>query len=223
MDMKKIVILIAVLLVGAGAWAAGDKADKKADAWEKDMAAFAEKDRQQPPPQDAILFVGSSTIRIWDLKKCFPELVTINRGFGGSQYADSARYADRIIVPYKPKKIVIYGGDNDIASGKPPEQVFADFEALIKAIRKELVDTPIVVLSIKPSIARWDKYPLMRQVNASIAGFATANANVTFADLGRELFGDDQKPRADLFMPDGLHLNEKGYTLWSGLLRPILK
>jgi lysophospholipase L1-like esterase len=223
MHMKKSVILIAVLLVGASAWAATGTADKKADAWEKDMAAFAEKDRQQPPPQDAILFVGSSTIRIWDLKKCFPELVTINRGFGGSQYADSARYADRIIVPYKPKRIVIYGGDNDIASGKTPEQVFADFEALIKAIRKGLPDTPIIVLSIKPSIARWDKYMLMQQVNASITGFAQKNANVKFVDLGRELLGGDQKPLADLFQKDGLHMNDKGYAIWSDLLRPILK
>ena len=213
--------VLACFVVLTGVVAAGDSAPA-ADPWEKDIRAFEERDRQQPPPQDAVLFLGSSTIRIWDLKKSFPDLVTINRGFGGSQFADSARYAGRIVIPCRPKTIVIYAGDNDIAGGKTPEQVSADFDALIAAIRRSLPDVRIIVLSIKASPARWDKYPKMQQVNVHLKEAATKDPHLAYLDVGTCLFGDDGKPRADLFNKDGLHLNDEGYEAWAKILRPVL-
>jgi lysophospholipase L1-like esterase len=194
----------------------------KENPWEKAVRSFEEQDRQQTPPAKAVLFVGSSTIRMWDLKKHFPEIETINRGFGGSQLSDVARFVDRIILPYHPKSIVLYAGDNDVAGGKSPEWVFADFQAVIAAIQHGLPDTRIIVLSIKPSVARWEKYDNMRQANALIADFAKQDPHMTFFEMGACLLGSDGKPRPELFLPDGLHLNAQGYELWTAILKPLL-
>src|SRR5690242_4123501 len=107
------------------------RAEEKPDfsRWEKDIAAFEKSDRDRPPPKNAVLFVGSSSIRLWDLAKSFPDVPTINRGFGGSQLADSVHFAPRIVLPYEPRVVVLYAGDNDLAAGKTPEQVHADFRA----------------------------------------------------------------------------------------------
>jgi hypothetical protein len=133
------------------------RAEEKADfaRWEKDVAAFEKQDRDSPPPRNAVLFVGSSTIRMWDLKKSFPETEAINRGFGGSQLADAAHFAPRIVVKYEPRLVVLYAGDNDIAAGKSPEQVAADFGSFVETVRKGLPMARVLFLSIKPSPRRW--------------------------------------------------------------------
>ncbi len=194
----------------------------KENPWEKAIRAFEEKDRQEQPPQGAILFVGSSTIAMWDLKKCFPELQTINRGFGGSHFSDVAHYADRVIRPYHPMTIVLYAGDNDIASGKSPERVFADFEAVMNSIHRAFRDVRVLVLSIKPSIARWDKYEKMQQVNRLMSNLAERNPQLEYVELGPTLLDANGKPRPDLFLKDGLHMNPEGYRLWSDMLEPLL-
>ena len=190
--------------------------------WEKAVRVFEEQDRVSPPPQGAILFVGSSTIRMWDLEKYFPEFETINRGFGGSQFVDVLYHAHRIVLPYRPKTIVLYAGDNDVARGKGAAWVFADFEALIRRIRHAMPDVPIFVLSIKPSVARWELWDTMRQANALIAAFAEGDPRLTYVDGARPLLGPDGRPRADLFIEDGLHFNAQGYAIWTALLTPLL-
>ena len=130
--------------------------------WEKDIAAFEKRDRDKAPPKNPIVFVGSSSIRLWDLSKSFPHLTAINRGFGGSHMADAAHFAPRIVLIYDPRLIVLYAGDNDIAAGKTPERVRDDFQAFVKTVHAKLPKVRIVFICIKPSLRRWasiDKNP----------------------------------------------------------------
>ena len=191
--------------------------------WEKDIAAFEKRDMDAPPPRYAVLFAGSSSIRLWDLKKSFPDQEVINRGFGGSQIADSTHFAPRIIVKAAPRVIVFYAGDNDIASGKTPEQVSADFQDFAALVHKELPKTRIIFLSIKPSPARWAMVDKQRKANGLVEAYCKGSDYLTYLDVAAPLLGDDGKPRTELFVKDGLHLNEKGYALWASLLGPLLK
>lgn len=191
--------------------------------FENEIKAFEAADQKQPPPKDAVLFIGSSTIRIWkSLPQDFPELKVINRGFGGSQIADSTRYADRIAIPYHPSRIVMYAGDNDLAAGKSPEQVFEDFKAFVKKIRSALPDEPITFISIKPSIARWKLVEKIKQANSLIKQYAEGEKNIDFVDIFPALLGADGKPRPELFRADGLHMSPKGYAIVVSILKPRL-
>jgi len=197
--------------------------EKAPDRWEPAIAKFEARDKQKPPPKQAILFVGSSSIVGWNVEKSFPGLAVINRGFGGSQIADSVRYADRIVVPYEPRIVVFYAGDNDIAAGKSPQQVLADYQALVKKVHAAVPKTRIVFVSIKPSLKRWALVEKMRQANALIKAAAEKDPRLVFLDVDKPMLGTDGKPRGELFQPDGLHLNAAGYKLWSDLLRPHLQ
>jgi lysophospholipase L1-like esterase len=194
-----------------------------ADPWEGEISAFERLDRQTPPPAEPILFVGSSSIRFWDLKKSFPDLPAINRGFGGSTVADVLRNVDRLVLKYKPPVIVFYSGDNDIAGGKTPEQVSADFAALLKRIRAELPQTRVIFLPTKPSNLRWKLVEKMRDSNARIKALAADDPLLIYVDVATPLLGADGKPRAELFRLDGLHLNDEGYELWTSIVKPYLE
>lgn len=192
------------------------------DRWEATIKKFEEADKQQAPPQNATVFVGSSSIALWDVQESFPELTLIKRGFGGSIFREAAQYADRIVIPYKPKSVVVYEGDNDLDIGLTSDEVFSDFKAFVAKIHGALPDTKIVVLSIKPSIKRWEQFGEQKKTNALIEEFANANKNLLFVDVASPLLGADGKPRADLLKSDGLHLNEEGYKIWTSILTPIL-
>jgi lysophospholipase L1-like esterase len=191
--------------------------------WEARIRAFEEKDRQGPPPKQGILFIGSSSIVGWDLARYFPDLPVINRGFGGSVIADSVHFAERIVLPYEPKIVVLYAGDNDIARGKSPQQVLADYKQFVNTIRKHLPETRIVFVAIKPSLKRWHLVGKMREANRLIEACSSAGAGQTFVDIDRPMIGSNGEPRAELFKADGLHLNAAGYELWSKLVRPHLE
>lgn len=190
--------------------------------WEPSIRTFEEADEKSPPPKGAALFVGSSSIRQWDVAKSFPELETINRGFGGSEVADSVHFADRIVTRYEPRTIVLYAGDNDIAKGKTPERVHADFGAFVKKVRATLPETKIVFIAIKPSISRWKLIETIRRANGLIAADCAKDDGLAFVDVDGPMLGEDGRPRAELFRDDGLHLNAEGYALWTKLLRPHL-
>jgi lysophospholipase L1-like esterase len=190
--------------------------------WEKHIQAFEAKDKEAPPPKDAVLFVGSSSIVRWDVAACWPNVATINRGFGGSYLADVVHFADRVIVPYRPRVIVVYAGDNDIAGGKSAEQVFGDYCALVRTVRASLPHTPAVYIAIKPSLARWDKWPVMREANRMIARYAWWDPSLVFVDVAPPMLDARGKPRKELFKKDGLHLNERGYKLWAELVGPYI-
>lgn len=192
------------------------------ERWETAIAEFEKRDRTEPPPAGEVVFVGSSSIRLWNLADSFPEFRCINRGFGGSQMADSARYADRIVVPYRPRVVVVYAGDNDISAGKTPEQVAAEAKRFVAAVLVKLPQTRIVFISIKPSIARWQLFDKMREANRLIAEFAQQDPRLEIVDVTRAMLGDDGMPRPELFVKDGLHLSAAGYAVWSSLVRPHL-
>jgi lysophospholipase L1-like esterase len=196
--------------------------DPAPSRFESEIAAFEKWDRQNAVPRDPILFVGSSTIRLWQTADSFPGLPVINRGFGGSTIADVNHFADRIVFKYKPRLIVFYAGDNDIAGGRSPEQVFGDFQTFVNAVREHPGDTPIIYLAIKPSNARWKSWPQMQIVNARVKKLAQEDKHLTYVDTAPPILGPDGQPRAEFFRNDGLHLNEKGYAAWNEILAPIL-
>ena len=193
-----------------------------AHRWEEAIAAFQQQDRQQPPEQNGILFVGSSSIRLWDLPASFAGQTMLNRGFGGSHMSDVLFFADRIILPYRPRLVFLYVGDNDIAAGKSPQEVSRDFAQLAARIHAELPTTQIVFLSIKPSLARWSLFPQMQQANRRIRQLVEQDERLHFIDVGPAMLGTDGLPRKKLFREDGLHLNEAGYRCWAELVRPWL-
>lgn len=190
--------------------------------WEKQIARFEEDDRARPPAGGGIVFYGSSSIVFWDLSAAFPDLPVLNRGFGGCEYWDLYRHAHRVIGPHRPGKVVLYAGDNDIARGKSPDRVMADFVALVRRIRDDAPDAEIIVIGIKPSIARWDQYPAMREVNARMAAFVAQEKGMRFTDLSDCILGDDGKPRPGAFVKDGLHLSAAAYQCWTERIRPLL-
>lgn len=213
---------IACLIVSA-TWAAEESHPPyDSSRWEMDIQAFEARDREKLPAPGGILFVGSSSIRLWDTEKCFPGMGIINRGFGGSQMVDSVYYAPRIVLPYQPKTIAVYAGDNDIQSGKTPQAVLKDFQQFVKIVHQSLPETRIIYIAIKPSISRWDKVDRMREANRAIRKFAEATEGVEFADIDTPMIGEDGRPRPSLFLDDGLHLNEEGYALWTKILRPSI-
>jgi lysophospholipase L1-like esterase len=192
------------------------------DQWERDIAAFEAADRQTPPPQGEIVFVGSSTIRLWNTAASFPDLKIINRGFGGSSLADTVRHAERIVIPYAPRLVVVYAGDNDISGGVLAEQVAFEFERLVKLIHAALPQTRILYLAIKPSMLRWLSDTRMDMANEMIRAICEKDSRLGILDMGDVMLGWDERPRPELFVSDGLHLSEEGYRMWNMLLRPFL-
>jgi lysophospholipase L1-like esterase len=147
---------------------------------------------------------------------------TINRGFGGSRIADSTYYADRIIVPYQPRIVVMYAGDNDIAEGRTSLQVVDDFKAFVARVRRDLPDIVVVYVSIKPSVARAGMRPQMFAANHGIAQWARTKKDVVFVDIASKMLDANGKPRPDLLREDGLHMQPAGYAIWIAALKPVL-
>jgi lysophospholipase L1-like esterase len=185
------------------------------ERWEKAIKAFEERDRASAPKKGSILFIGSSSIRMWKTNKWFPDKGIINRGFGGSQIEDSIHFADRIVFPYAPKTIVLYAGDNDVAAGKTAMTVYEDYVKFVIRVQARLPDAQIVFIAIKPSISRWKLAPEMDKANRLIAEHAEETRNLSYANIWTPMLGEDGKPRKELFAKDGLHLNDAGYKLWT--------
>jgi lysophospholipase L1-like esterase len=199
-------------------------ADKSASAkWEKEIAAFEEADKTSPPPRGAIVFVGSSTIRLWkSLADDFAGYTVINRGFGGSELADSVYFADRMVIPYHPRMIVLFAGTNDINAGKSPQQVFSDYQSFVAKVRAALPDARIAYLSIAPCPSRWKQAEKQTEANHLIRDFAKAGTNLDYIEVWDQLLGPDGRPRADLYLADGLHPNAEGYKIRAATIRPHL-
>ena len=223
---KQTALLVIALAAGAGLAGQTLRAQNKPDSskWESEIKAFEAADKTNPPPHDAALFIGSSSIRLWKtLAEDFQEYKVINRGFGGSQIIDSVAFADRIVIPYKPRMILLYAGDNDIAAGKSPEQVLADFKAFARKVRPRLSETKVAFISIKPSPSRWEFAEKIKAANRLIEDFCEQDERLIYIDVFNPMLGADGKPRPELFVEDRLHLNHKGYALWTALTRPRLK
>lgn len=193
-----------------------------ADKWEPEIRKFEEQAQKTPPPVGANLFVGSSSIRMWKLGPSFPNHVTINRGFGGSQLADAAKYAERLVVAAKPRVVVLYAGDNDIATGKSPEIIRNDYRTFRDKIQTALPDTRIIAIAVKPSPSRWKFREQAQETNRLLRAEVEAGKNQTFVDVWPAMLGEDGQPRSDLFLKDNLHMNETGYKIWNELIEPHL-
>lgn len=196
----------------------------RAKMWETEINRFAEIDRAQTPPDDAILFVGSSSIRLWQsLRSDFPNFKVINRGFGGSQFEDVNHYFDKIVTPYKPRKIVLYVGENDIDGKQTAENILEDFKTFVALRDKNLPNTPLVFITLKPSILRWQMWSEMNKANELIKAEIKKHKRIEFADLASKMLGADGKPLPDIYVADNLHMNAKGYKIWKENLLPFLK
>ncbi len=209
--------LLAALLLSAPALATPDK-------WAADIDKFTAADAAQPPAAGSVVFVGSSSIRLWStLAEDFPKVTVINRGFGGSELADSVYYADRIVIPYQPRLVVVYAGENDLNAGKSPETVLADFRAFRTKVHAALPATNIIYLSCKESPSRARVRAQVRAANQLIAADCATDPRCTFVDVATPLNDAAGGYRPELFREDQLHLNPAGYVIWTSVLAPYLQ
>jgi lysophospholipase L1-like esterase len=193
-----------------------------AERWEKIIRAFEEWDSKNTFASNAVLFVGSSSIRMWPTRDCFEEFAVINRGFGGSHISDVNYFAKRIVLRYKPKVIVFYAGGNDVAAGKSAKRVFDDYTKFVKLVHKKLSRTGIIFLAIKPSPSRWHHWTVMNEANMMIKDFTGRDNRLLYFDAATPLLDSEGKPNEKMFLDDNLHLSSKGYEVWTKLLRPII-
>ena len=194
------------------------------EQWKAEIDRFTAADAAHPPPSQGVLFVGSSTIRKWtSLAKDFPAVPVINRGFGGSELSDSVSYADRIAIPYRPRLLVVYAGDNDLARGKTPAIVHGDFRAFCAKIHAALPQTRILFVAIKPSPSREKLKDKIIAANALIAAECQKDQRLGYADVYTPMLDAKGGMRPELFVQDMLHMNESGYALWTRVIGPLLK
>lgn len=190
--------------------------------YEKTIQKFEAEDAANPPGPDRIIFYGSSSIRFWKTDEDFADLNVLNRGFGGSVTSDALLFADRVVIKHKPRLIVFYEGDNDLASDMTPQEVFEDIQTFFRKVNRDSPDTKIIFVAIKPSIARWNLIDKIRETNNMVREYAAANPFVHFLDVEPVMLGPDGKPKPELFIADGLHLSRAGYDEWNKLIRPLL-
>jgi len=217
--MKKLLLLL-LAFACANLFAQSNK-----PAFYNDIQQFRKMDSVQAPPTNAILFVGSSSFTKWtDVKDYFPGYSIINRGFGGSTLADVLRYEEDVIFRYNPKQIVIYCGENDVASSDTitANTVFNRFTSLFSDIRAVFPNVPVVFLSLKPSPSRWQLREKAKATNQLIEQYLSKQKNAQFVDVWKPMLGKDGKPRQELFIEDNLHMNAKGYAIWQKLIQPTL-
>jgi lysophospholipase L1-like esterase len=191
--------------------------------WEKAIAAFEQRDKTAPPPKGALLFIGSSTIAGWKtLAADFPDQQVINRGFGGSEIADSTHFAERIIFPYEPKMVFLRAGGNDIHGGKSAEQVFADFKQFAEKVHSKLPETEVVYIALSPAPARWEERDANKALNALAKEYAVKTPKVKYIETYEITLTPDGQARTELFVADKLHFNAEGYKLLAERVRAFL-
>jgi lysophospholipase L1-like esterase len=192
--------------------------------WENAIAKFEEADKKNPPPKNALLFVGSSTIVRWKtLAQDFPEYKVLNRGFGGNEIVDSTHFADRIIFPYEPKMVLLRAGSNDIHAGKSADEVFGDFKDFVKTVHAKLSDVDVVFIGLFPAPVRWADLEPSKKLNELVEQYAQTEPHVKYIDCWDISITPDGKPREELFVNDRLHPNADGYNLLTARVREFLK
>jgi lysophospholipase L1-like esterase len=218
--------LCSALILGSAATIACAQAEQSIDApsavsaararWASAIAAFSAADQTAQPATGGVLFVGSSSIRLWSrLPQDFSHVpVVINRGFGGSTMADCDHLVKDLVLKYRPSQVLVYAGDNDLAAGRTPAEVLESFKSFVRHVRSELPDTRIDYISIKPSPLRAALVPRMREANALVAAYSATVANTGYIDVFTPMTDAEGAPRPELYGPDRLHMNEAGYALW---------
>lgn len=195
--------------------------------WQKDIQNFEATDKINPPAENGIVFIGSSSIRLWEnLERDMAPLPVIKRGFGGSKIRDAAVYSNRIVTNYKPKIVVVFSGTNDLAGNeldKSPANILNGFATFVTKVRQDLPDVQIYNISITPTPARFNKLAEVKETNVLIKNYCESDEKLFFFDLADQFLTTDGQPRDDLFIKDGLHLNDAGYKIWVDKMKPVLE
>ena len=194
------------------------------DRSEAEIRRFEESDRATPPAPGGIVFVGSSSIRMWrSLESDFPGLPVMNRGFGGSTFPEAIHYLSRIVLPYRPRTIVVYEGDNDLTFGWGPRQVADDYRTFVRLVRDSLPNAKIVFISLKPSPSRWKLVDQQREANRLVRAIVARDPLRTYVDVFTPMLGANGRPTPELFIADSLHMTPAGYAIWRKQVAPQLQ
>ncbi len=217
--MKILLRWLSVVAALAGGWVAAEPINPY---WGPEIQGIELRETGNPMPTGGILFTGSSSIRLWKtLAEDFSGVALANRGFGGSQLSDLIAYFDRVVMPGRPRQIVIYAGTNDLHAGEAPEQVLADFATLVGMIERALPGTKIALIAVAPNPARWAQREAQEKFNAWAATYVKRRGH-DFIDVWSPMLGDDGLPSRDLYVEDQLHMNAAGYALWRKIVAPYL-
>lgn len=220
--MKRLIALPALLctalLIASSAYA-----EKPESRWTGSIEAFETQDAKEPFAKNGIVFVGSSSIRMWDTDRSFPEREVLNRGFGGSQTSDVLQFLDELVLKHEPNVVVFYCGDNDIAAKKTPARVKKDIHTFFNRVHEHLPETSIVYIPIKPSVSRWKMWEDMSEVNQAVEKSAKEKSWLYYCDTATPLLDNAGKPMPKLFKSDGLHLSDEGYSLWNEQVEKTLQ
>lgn len=193
--------------------------------YENTIQTFEKADKIKFPPTGAIVCIGSSSMRFWHptIEKDLTPLTLIPRGFGGGKLSDAVLFVNRIVTPYKPRAILLYAGENDIALGDKPEEVAEKYREFAKKVRSDLPESRIYFISIKPSVGRWYLWSKIQEANRLIALDCAKNKNQIFIDITQGMLNSEGLPRAELYRRDGYHLSKEGYQVWTSIINPILQ
>lgn len=221
--MRRYGLILCALILGASFAAAQPQSPADPNRWEPAIQKFEDADRQRPPRKGGVVFIGASSIVRWNVAESFPDLQVVNRGFGGSEMADSARYAARVVVPHAPRVVVLYPGENDLARGTTPEAIGAGFERFYQVVHGALPATRIVAIGLKPTPARWHLTDKMHAANRLIRSYCEAKPGCVYVDVWPDMLGADGRPKPEHFIADGQHMTPEGYRVWTRLVRPQLE
>jgi hypothetical protein len=222
MDRRKIAILIFLAPVASALL--GQEGAPRPGAFDYEIGQFLEADQRKPPPQGAILFIGSSIFREWaDLEQQMAPLPVFNRAFGGSRTFEVLHYADRIVLPYKPRIIVYYCGSNDVGSGASAAEVAANFKAFVDKVAARLPDTRIFFVSINKAPEKQYAWNVVDEANARVREYTAKNKRLGFIDVNPVLFDAAGKPRFELYREDELHFRPAAYVEFTRIIRPVIE
>jgi hypothetical protein len=217
------VVLFAVLAGSAAYFSNLSGAGEDPAFFESAIRAFEESDREKMPEAGSIVFIGSSSIRFWStLDEDMAPLPVLNRGFGGAHFVHVVHNTPRIVLPYAPRAVVVYAGDNDIGAGTSVEEVVGGYREFVRLIHEKLPETAIYYLPIKPSKLRWQLWAEMSAANAEIEAITDSDTRLHYLDVAAPLLNSSGTPRDDVFLLDGLHMNAEGYAAWTAVVRPVL-
>jgi lysophospholipase L1-like esterase len=214
-------IMTAILLAASNALQA--QATNMQDRFEKKVQEYEAADKAKAPPRGAILFAGDSQFYRWKtIHEDLPGYTLINRGIDSFQFPDLLRYFDRLVLPYKPRLIVLHVGGNDVHNGRTPEQVLVDFQAFVARVRETLPGVRVVYSSITPGPGRWDEAPQRMVTNQAIRKYVETQPDLAFVDLWEAMLTPAGQPREDLWVADRVHPNHAGYLIRVKLTLPLL-
>jgi lysophospholipase L1-like esterase len=215
--------LLCLACAAAWGWRLANKPPEPGQ-YESAVRTYDIADRQNPPPQQGIVCLGSSSINGWQetVGADLAPLKVVTRGLPGSTMADAVRYVDRLVLRYRPRAVVLYNGDNDIANGATPAGIRDAFNAFAAAVHAELPDARVYVISIKPSPGRWHLWPRMARTNSLLREACARDKRLAYIDVASKMLDGKGRCREELFRPDRIHMNAKGYHVWGDTLRPVL-